>query len=122
PNTARIASREIGAIEFSMEMSSEVPGTNADWPSDISLWVNDVRVGTWTSPGDYGDKRGKLTPRWWKLEGSQYGQLTRWTISKSGCSVDGAMLSEVTLAALDIDSHHSIRLKIGIEETAARPG
>ena len=45
-----------------MELSSEVPGTNADWPSDISIWVNDVKVGTWTSPGDYGDKRGRFTP------------------------------------------------------------
>jgi len=42
-----------------------VPGTNADWPSDISLWVNDVKIGTWTSPGDYGDRRGVHTPRWW---------------------------------------------------------
>ena len=41
-----------------------------------ALWVNDVKIGTWTSPGDYGDKRGVHTPRWWKLEGSQYGELT----------------------------------------------
>ena len=42
--------------------SSEVPGTASDWPSDITVWVNDVRIGTWTSPGDFGDKRGALTP------------------------------------------------------------
>jgi predicted transcriptional regulator len=77
PNNAKIAGAEIEAIEFSMEISSEVPGTNSEWPSDISLWVNDVRIGTWTSPGDFGDRRGKFTPRWWKLEGSQYGRLTK---------------------------------------------
>lgn len=71
PNNAKSLRAEIDAIEFSMELSSEVPGTNADWPSDITVWVNDVRVGTWTSPGDYGDRRGIYTPRWWKLEGSQ---------------------------------------------------
>ncbi|MBI1777987.1 MAG: helix-turn-helix domain-containing protein [Proteobacteria bacterium] len=122
PNNARIADREIEAIEFSMEMSSEVPGTNSDWPSDISLWVNDVLVGTWTSPGDFGDKRGKFTPRWWKLEGSQYGRLTSWVISSKGCSVDGVPVSEVDLKRLGLESHHSIRLKIGIDEAAARPG
>ncbi len=122
PNNARIANRELEAIELCMEMSSEVPGTNSDWPSDISVWVNDVLVGPWTSPGDYGDKRGKFTPRWWKLEGSQYGQLTSWTISKAGCSVDGRPVSAVTLAELDLDSHHSIRLRIGIDEAAERPG
>ena len=81
-----------------MELSSEVPGTNADWPSDITLWVNDVLVGTWTSPGDYGDKRGVYTPRWWKLEGSQYGKLKTWRITDAGSFVDGVRLSDVTLA------------------------
>ena len=36
------------------------------------------RVGTWTSPGDFGDKRGVYSPNWWKLEGSQYGKLKTW--------------------------------------------
>jgi predicted transcriptional regulator len=122
PNNAKIAGAEIEAIEFSMEISSEVPGTNAEWPSDISLWVNDVRIGTWTSPGDFGDRRGKFTPRWWKLEGSQYGRLTSWTVSRRGCFVDGKRVSRVTLGELDLAAHHSIRLKIGIDEKAARPG
>ena len=81
PNNAKILNAEIETLEFSMELSSEVPGTNSDWPSDISLWVNDVLIGTWTSPGDFGDQRGIYTPRWWKLEGSQYGKLTTWKIT-----------------------------------------
>jgi len=44
----------------------------------------EIKIGTWTSPGDFGDRRGRLTPRWWKLEGSQYGQLTTWRISERG--------------------------------------
>lgn len=122
PNNAKIAKAEIEALEFSMEISSEVPGTNTDWPSDISVWVNDVRIGTWTSPGDFGDRRGTYTPRWWKLEGSQYGKLTTWRVSDKGSFVDGERVSRVTLKSLDVDSHHSIRLKIGIDERAKRPG
>jgi len=122
PNNARIANAAIEAIEFTLEISSEVPGTNTDWPSDISLWVNDVMVGTWTSPGDFGDKRGIHTPRWWKLEGSQYGKLTAWRISDKGCFVDGVKVSRINLKQLDLDAHHSIRLKIGIDEKAKRPG
>lgn len=122
PNNAKIAGAEIEAIEFSLEMSSEAPGTNADWPSDISLWVNDALIGTWISPGDFGDRRGKFTPRWWKLEGSQYGKLTTWTITDKGCFVDGVGISRVTLNQLNLADHHSIRLKIGIEEKAQRPG
>ncbi|MDH3664164.1 MAG: helix-turn-helix domain-containing protein [Alphaproteobacteria bacterium] len=122
PNNAKILDAGIEALEFSMELSSEVPGTNADWPSDISLWVNNVLIGSWTSPGDFGDKRGLYTPRWWKLEGSQYGRLVTWRITRDGSLVDSENLSDVTLEDLDLPSHHSIRLRIGIAEDAAHPG
>ena len=122
PNNAKILGSGIEAIEFSMELSSETPGTNSNWPSDISLWVNDVRIGTWTSPGDYGDKRGIYTPHWWKLEGSQYGELTTWTVSDKGTRVGERQVSDVTLSQLALADHHSIRLKIGIDDAATNPG
>lgn len=122
PNNARLLNADIEAIEFTLELSSETPGTNSNWPSDISLWVNDIKIGTWTSPGDYGDKRGIYTPHWWKLEGSQYGELTSWIISDRGTSVNNKKVSDVTLAQLAIEDHHSIRLKIGIDDAASNPG
>ena len=122
PNNAKILDSGIKAIEFSMELSSETPGTNSNWPSDISLWVNDVKIGTWTSPGDYGDKRGTYTPHWWKLEGSQYGELTTWTVSDQGTRVGDRQVSDVTLSQLALADHHSIRLKIGIDDDATHPG
>jgi predicted transcriptional regulator len=122
PNNAKVLNVKVEALEFDMELSSEVPGTNANWPSDISLWVNDVKIGTWTSPGDYGDRRGVHTPRWWKLEGSQYGALTQWHISSKGTFMGAKKLSSVTLAQLQLAEHHSIRLRIGIDDSAAHPG
>ncbi len=122
PNNARILNADLEAIEFSMELSSEVPGTSNIWPSDITLWVNNVAVGTWTSPGDFGDQRGAYTPRWWKLEGSQYGALKTWTISADGTMIDGRRVSNVTLADLDLAAHHSIRMRIGIAADARHPG
>jgi predicted transcriptional regulator len=122
PNNARLGRARLEALEFSMELSSEVPGTNTDWPSDISLWVNDRLIGTWTSPGDFGDKRGVYTPKWWKLEGSQYGELKTWRVTDEGCFIDGERVSDVRLADLDLDGHHSIRLRIGIADDARHPG
>jgi len=122
PNNARLVNSTIEAVEFSMELSSEVPGTNVNWPSDITLWVNDQRVGTWTSPGDYGDKRGVYTPQWWKLEGSQYGKLKTFRITRLGSFVDGISISNVTIDDIGLPNHHSIRMKIGIEENAPHPG
>jgi predicted transcriptional regulator len=122
PNNARLLEKSVEALEFSMEMSSEVPGTNVNWPSDISIWVNGVKVGTWTSPGDFGDKRGTYTPRWWKLAGSQYGRLVTWRISERGSFVDKAQVSKVDIGRLELGKHHSIRLRIGIDEGAKHPG
>jgi predicted transcriptional regulator len=122
PNNAKVLNRKVEALEFEMEMSSEVPGTNSDWPSDISLWVNERKIGTWTCPGDYGDRRGAYTPHWWKLEGSQYGILTIWRITAEGTFLGERRLSDVTPAALDLDRHHSIKVRIGIDEREGRPG
>jgi predicted transcriptional regulator len=122
PNNAKLLGSTVEMIEFSMELSSEVPGTNLNWPSDITLWVNDVQTGTWTSPGDYGDKRGVYTPAWWKLKGSQYGKLKTWRIASSGTFVDGVRLSEVTIDDIQLSQHHSIRMRIGIDEHADHPG
>ena len=122
PNNAKLSNSEIEAVEFVMELSSEVPGTSADWPSDITLSVNGVDVGTWTSPGDFGDKRGVYTPDWWKPKGSQYGKLKSWRIGADGTYIDGMKISDVALSELDIASHHSIRMRIGVREDAKHPG
>jgi predicted transcriptional regulator len=122
PNNAKVLNVPVIGLEFALELSSEVPGTNPNWPSDISLWVNEVRIGTWTSPGDFGDRRGTHTPRWWKLEGSQYGTLTQWHVSAQGTFLNGRKISPVTLNELALAAHHSIRLRVGIDEGAAHPG
>ncbi len=122
PNNAKLRNSDLDSLEFSMELSSEVPGTSADWPSDISLQVNGIDVATWTSPGDFGDKRGVFTPDWWKLSGSQYGKLKNWRINGTGSFVDGVRVSDVTLADLGVDQHRSIRMRIGVRENAEHPG
>ncbi len=122
PNNAKVINANVEALEFIMELSSEVPGTNVDWPSDISLWVNGIKIGTWQCPGDYGDQRGLLTPHWWKLEGSQYGILTSWRISREGTYLGDIKLSNVTLDELQLAEHHSVKLRIGIDDKAGLPG
>jgi predicted transcriptional regulator len=122
PNNAKVLKAALSALEFSLELSSEVPGTNTNWPSDISVWINGTKLGTWTSPGDYGDRRGRYTPGWWKLGGSQYGVLTTWRVTERATFVNDKRVSAVTLAALRLEEHHSVRLRVGIEEGASHPG
>ncbi len=122
PNNARLQKTDIDSLEFSFELSSEVPGTAQDWPSDITVTVNHKDVGTWTSPGDFGDQRGVYTPDWWTLRGSQYGMLKTWKITRQGTYVDGVKISPVSLKDLDVANHHSIRLRIGVKDNARHPG
>lgn len=122
PNNAIYDQREVKKLELSLELSSETPGTNKNWLSDITLWINNIEVGTWTSPGDFGDKRGKFTPNWWKLEGSQYGLLKHWTVTDEGTFIDGIKISNITLKDLELKNHHSIKTKIGVKDNAIHTG
>ena len=122
PNNTKLNGAIAKALEFSMELSSEVPGTSTNWPSDIFVQVNGIDIATWTSPGDFGDKRGRFTPDWWKLAGSQYGKLKHWRVNGKGTFVDGVKVSDVTLDALDVDKHRSIRMRIGVRDDADHPG
>jgi predicted transcriptional regulator len=122
PNNTKLLGSSVKSMEFAMELSSEVPGTAANWPSDITLSVNQIDIGTWTSPGDFGDKRGVYTPGWWKLKGSQYGMLKSWRVTADGTYVDGMKISPVSLKDLDLDTHRSIRLRIAVRDDAKHPG
>ena len=122
PNNALYQEKPVRKLEVTAELSSETPGTNPMWRSDITLWVNGVEIGTWISPGDFGDKRGTYTPEWWKLEGSQYGLNKVWSVTDAGCSIDGVLVSGVTLPDLKLSEHHSVKVKIGIKEDAKNVG
>lgn len=122
PNNAKLRGNRIEAVEIAMEVSSEVPGTLENWPSDIVLSLNGQEIGVWTSPGDFGDRRGTYTPSWWKLKGSQYGMLKTWSVGESGTFVDGHKISGVTTKDLDLDAHRSIRLRIEVKADGPHPG
>ncbi|WP_199619232.1 ArsR/SmtB family transcription factor [Paenibacillus alkalitolerans] len=89
-------------LVISMELSSEAPSTNNNWPSDITFSLNHVELGTWTSPGDFGDTRGNYTPGWWPREINQYGLLKYLRITPEGTYMDGNKISGVTLADIEI--------------------
>ncbi|WP_019535876.1 ArsR/SmtB family transcription factor [Paenibacillus ginsengihumi] len=90
-------------LEISMEISSEAPFANEYWPSDITFFLNGIRLGTWTSPGDFGGKnRGRYTPDWWWGEINQYGLLKVLKINEEGTFIDGTRISDVKLSDLQI--------------------
>lgn len=108
-------------IEISLELSSEYPFTNDNWPSDIAFYLNDQYLGYWTSPGDYGDKKGKYTPEWWPQDINQYGLLKKLLITHHGTYIDGDLISNKTI--MDVDVFRDIfTLKIAVPEEAEHVG
>jgi len=107
---------------FSAELCSEAPMHHHDWPSDVSVWVNGVRLGHWTSPADFGGQRGLLTPAWWDTRNTQYGVLKEWRVTEEGSYVDGRRLSDVTIDDLDLGARPYVEVAIGVEEGARHVG
>lgn len=113
---------KIDQITLSLELGSEAPGVNNDWPSDISFYLNDKKLGVWTSPGDFGDVKGIFTPDWWFPNWNQYGLLKMIVINKKGTFVDGLKISDMTVDMLCLDYKSTIRFKLQIEEEADNIG
>ncbi|MGG3741092.1 ArsR/SmtB family transcription factor [Paenibacillus chibensis] len=113
---------QIQSIQFSMEICSEAPNYDPDWPSDITLWINGVEIGTWTSPGDFGGRRGKLNPSWWSDSGTQFGLLKTWCIDDTRSMLDEKEISAVTLNELNLASRSYVDMRIGVKEDAVYKG
>ncbi len=109
-------------ISISCELSSEAPGVNNTWPSDITFSINGVPVGQWTSPGDFGDQKGLLTPDWWPQNWNQYGLLKLLTVNKRGTFIDGLKISDVTIDSLNLRPGKSFRFRMGVSDDAAHVG
>jgi predicted transcriptional regulator len=110
------------SLRLSMEVCSEAPLYNNDWPSDISVWINGVEVGTWTSPADFGGERGRLTPEWWTPRNTQYGLLKVWHVGERKSEVDGMHVSGVTIHDLALGDSPFTSIRIGIKPDAEHIG
>jgi predicted transcriptional regulator len=113
---------QIDRLELVMELCSEAPEYNNDYPSDITVWLNGVEIGTWTSPGDLGDRRGRHSPAWWPGRIAQYGIETTWRVDANGTSINGVRVSGTTLADAGIAPRKPVTVRIGIKPDAEHPG
>lgn len=115
-------SQEFSEIQISMEISSEAPGACSLWPSDIFFSLNNIYLGSWTSPGDYADSKGILTPSWWFSNWNQYGLLKLLSINKFGTFIDGLKISDITLNDINLNYKSDLLLKLAIPEHAKHKG
>jgi predicted transcriptional regulator len=116
-----VGSQTVRSLSLMFEICSEAPGYNENWPSDLSFVVNDIPLGTWTCPGDFGATRGAFTPSWWEM-GTQYGLLKTLTVRPDGTFLDGVRLSDRTPRDLAVRAGEEFRFRIASPETAVHCG
>lgn len=121
PNTLPVDAH-VKSIELVMELGSEAPGYSNNYPSDITVWVNGVEIGTWTSPGDFGGTRGQLNPAWYPDNMNQWGVLKTWAVTEKGSLIDGVAISDTTVKDLNIMPWAPTQVRIGVKDDARNQG
>lgn len=118
------AGQKLAELRISFEISSECPEINEDYPSDIYFEINDIPLGKWISPGDYGSRKGMLSPNWWPELLNQYGLLKTLIINEEGTFIDGPnnRISKTTIKDLKIDYNSSIDFKFSVPRDTANCG
>lgn len=110
-------------LSFSLELSSEAPGYQDKWPSDITISVNGCRIATYTSPGDFGARRGKLTPASWPYGSTQYGMLKTFSIREKGSYIDEVLVPDSpSISELELRGKPYISFRVEIREDAKFKG
>jgi predicted transcriptional regulator len=111
------------SLSFSFEICSETVYSRNDWPSDITVWVNDQELLTFTSPGDFGGRRGHFTPEYWFINSTQFGLLKEIRITDKGVFLDGIQFrKDLTIDDLKTFERPAIKLTIGIKDDAVHKG
>lgn len=113
--------QRVQELEISLEIGSEAPQINENWPSDIRFFINGLYLGEWTSPGDFGRVRGRLSPDWWQGDVNQYGLLKVLRLNANGTFIDGLQISELTIHDLDWETPF-LTLRISAEESVPGRG
>jgi len=110
-------------ISFSMEICSEAIYYREKYPSDITIEINDVEIVTWTSPGDFGGRRGTFSPSYWSLNSTQFGLLQEFSVNRKGVFINHVLSNpKITIRDLRIPDFKDVKLTIRIKEDAVHKG
>ena len=113
----------ISEINFSVEICSEAKGFNEEYPSDITFWINNIEICTYTSPGDFGERYGKFTPSWWYPESTKYGLLVNITVKENGVYLNEQLVNKnININNLNLGQDNRNTIKIGVKENAVHKG
>lgn len=110
-------------LVFSLEICSEAPNYFNFHKSDITFYLNNTELHTYTSPGDFGGRKGTLNPEWYPDNLSQFGELKTIAIAEDGVWFDGEQVDNtVTLGKVLAPEKKSLTFRFGNKEGCAHKG
>ncbi len=112
----------IVSLNFSFEICSEAPLYDHDCKSDITLSVDGTEIVTFTSSGDYGERRGKLNPDWYNDAITQYGLLQNFDIRFDGAYLNEKRVSDFAIEDLRLKEKDIITFRIEVKKDAKHVG
>ena len=118
----KLYGKTISKLEFSFELCSEAVYHRTDWPSDISIKINDVEAIMFVSPGDYGGRRGKYSPKDWNINSTQYGQLYKIVVNSEGIYLNDVLTVKTPIEKFSLPNSPFIKISIGVKEDAVHRG
>ena len=115
--------RSFSELRLSLECCSEISYYRNDWPSDVTLSINDTELLTFTMQGDFGGRRGNYSPSFWPLTSTQFGMLEKFTVDGLGVHHNGKLVNKnVLFQDLHVAEHDTIELKLEIKKDAQHKG
>lgn len=109
-------------LELSFEGNPQTASYHAPWESDVSVYINDHKIGVWESIAERSVRRGFLTPTWWNTVNTQYGELKVWRVNSQGSFLDSKRISDTSLSDLALEACDCVSVRIGIESSAEHIG
>lgn len=114
--------KSIISLSFSFEICSECANYNHNFKSDITFSINGVELCTYISPGDFGERRGKLNPEWWVDTNTQYGILLNLDVRFDGTYLNEKRVSDVSIADIGLLNSNLLKFKIEVKKDAKHVG
>ncbi len=105
--------KKIDEISFSLEICSEVPYFNNSFESLIGFSINGIEAIDFISPGDFGGRRGRVSPSDSSLNATQYGQLKTIVVNDNGVYLDGVLQNaNIKIQGLNLDKSNRVLFRI----------
>lgn len=113
---------KVSQVEISFEICSEAPGYDNNWPSDITIEINNKYITTFITKGDYGGRKGMYNPSWWSDSVTQFGEYKKLRIDHRGCFLGNIQISSENIESLGLMDGYYFTFVLKVDKNSEHIG